>query len=73
MARVTITQAAEKWKERVQEARKENKYCKGIAEFLGVSPDTVCNSLPAQHWNSFDLDVAKKHYIEDLKRAYGVM
>ena len=71
MARKTLKVAAANWVDRVKEAYEEDKYRKGIAEFLETSPDEVVG-LPVKHWNEFAERPEKKkdNYIAGIKRAY---
>lgn len=71
MARTTIKAAKEKWADNVKDAKERNKYRKGVAEFLGVSPDEIVG-LPAKHWDEFaeEAEAYKDKYEKGLKRAY---
>ena len=68
--KTTLDDAAKKYERAIQDARKYDRYAKGVAAFLGVSVDTVKASNPAKHWNEFSISEAKDKWKSDLYFAY---
>ena len=65
-----LDDAAKKYERAIKKAREENRYAKGVAEFLRVSVDAIATSNPVKHWNEFDVGKAKDKWKDDLYFAY---
>ncbi|MGC9133511.1 MAG: hypothetical protein ACP5GJ_03885 [Nanopusillaceae archaeon] len=64
-------EAIKKYEEDIRSQQALNNYCKKIAEFLQVSPDVVCQSLPAKDWEEAvkQSGIGQRWY-EDYKAAF---
>ncbi|MGC9133284.1 MAG: hypothetical protein ACP5GJ_02690 [Nanopusillaceae archaeon] len=47
---VTKEVGIRKYEEKIRSPEALESYCKRIAEFLELTPEVVCQSLPAKHW-----------------------
>ncbi len=67
----TPEEAIRKYEEHIRSSEAFNHYCRKIAEFLQVSPDIVCQSLPAQHWQeAVKQPGIGQRWFEDYKAAF---
>lgn len=67
-----VTAAREKWLKNVANPRSLEAYVRGIADFLGVSPEVVRASLPARNWAEFQANASKfvDAFVSGVRRAY---
>jgi len=60
------------WLDMVKRAESFDAFVKGVADFLGVSPEVVRASLPAQNWAEFQRNA--EQYVEvalrKIQRAF---
>jgi len=67
-----VSNAREKWLKGVTAPETLEAYVRGVADFIGVSPETVRGSLPAKNYADFQSRASQyaDKFIKGVRRAY---